>query len=170
MSIIQYICTSVRCARSQYSASFLSKFRLAFSRSSPRRLRADAFSSPFQKSVGRFVKIDLASPHLVIANLSQIQLPRYLASIKFDRLAKMVKPIPDNVKTCLSDLSAAQQVIIRGYIGSLRADIKGLEEEIRTASDPDPHAHYHGHEKCTCKLFSVGVVFLFLSKRALPGE
>ena len=65
----------------------------------------------------------------------------------------MVKPIPDNVKTCLSELSAAQQVTLRGYIGTLRAEIKALEEEVRTISDPDPHAHYHGHEKCTGKKF-----------------
>lgn len=63
----------------------------------------------------------------------------------------MVKPIPDNVKTCLAELTAAQQVTLRGYIGSLRAEIKGLEEEVRTINDPDPHAHYHGHEKCTGK-------------------
>ena len=62
----------------------------------------------------------------------------------------MVKPIPDDVKTCLSELSAAHQVILRGYIGTLRAEIKGLEEDLRTVNDPDPHAHYHGHEKCTC--------------------
>lgn len=61
----------------------------------------------------------------------------------------MVKPIPENIKNTLSELSAAQQVAIRGYIGTLRAEIKGLEEEIRTLQDPDPHAHYHGHEKCT---------------------
>ena len=61
--------------------------------------------------------------------------------------AKMVNAIPDKVKGCLSELSAAQQVIIRGYIGTLRAEIKELEEQIRTLEDPDPHAHYHGHEK-----------------------
>lgn len=65
----------------------------------------------------------------------------------------MVKPIPDNVKTCLSELSAAQQVIIRGYLGTLRAEIKELEDQIRTEKDPDPHAHYHGHEKCTCEYY-----------------
>jgi hypothetical protein len=59
----------------------------------------------------------------------------------------MVKPIPDNVKTCLGELSASQQVILRTYIGSLRSDINDLENQIRTNQDPDPHAHYHGHEK-----------------------
>jgi hypothetical protein len=59
----------------------------------------------------------------------------------------MVKPIPDNVKACLSELSASQQVILRGYIGSLRSDMNDLEIQIRTLQDPDPHAHYHGHEK-----------------------
>eukprot|EP00980_Cylindrotheca_fusiformis_P007023 scaffold1475_cov111-Cylindrotheca_fusiformis.AAC.2 len=59
----------------------------------------------------------------------------------------MVNPIPDAVKTCLSSLTSAQQVTIRGYIGTLRAEIKELETQIKTAQDPDPHAHYHGHEK-----------------------
>jgi polyhydroxyalkanoate synthesis regulator phasin len=61
----------------------------------------------------------------------------------------MVKPIPDNVKDCLSELSPAQQVTLRTYMGTLRAEIKDLEENIRTLEDPDPdpHAHYHGHEK-----------------------
>ena len=61
----------------------------------------------------------------------------------------MVKPIPDKIKECLSELSAAQQVALRGYIGTLRAEINSLEEQLRTAEDPDPHAHYHGHDKCT---------------------
>lgn len=62
----------------------------------------------------------------------------------------MVKPIPDNVKACLGELSASQQVTLRGYIGTLRAELKGLEEQIRTLEDPDPHAHYHGHDKVRC--------------------
>jgi hypothetical protein len=61
----------------------------------------------------------------------------------------MVKPIPDKVKECLMELTASQQVTIRGYIGTLRAEIKDLEEQLRTVEDPDPHAHYHGHDKCT---------------------
>ena len=61
----------------------------------------------------------------------------------------MVKPIPDNVKNALGQLSAAEQVTIRGYIGTLRAEIKEFEEKVRGMEDPDPHAHYHGHEKCT---------------------
>ena len=59
----------------------------------------------------------------------------------------MVNPIPEKVKDCLNELTPAQQVTLRGYIGTLRADMKGLEEKIRTFEDPDPHAHYHGHEK-----------------------
>lgn len=59
----------------------------------------------------------------------------------------MVNPIPDKVKACLEELTSAQQVTLRGYIGTLRAEIKELEEKIRTVEDPDPHAHYHGHEK-----------------------
>jgi hypothetical protein len=62
---------------------------------------------------------------------------------------KMVKPIPDNIKEVLSQLSGPQQVALRGYIATLRADIKGLEEELLAARDEDSHAHYHGHEKCT---------------------
>jgi hypothetical protein len=61
----------------------------------------------------------------------------------------MVKAIPDKVKECLAELTAGQQVTIRGYIGTLRAEIKDLEEQLRTLQDPDPHAHYHGHDKCT---------------------
>ena len=60
----------------------------------------------------------------------------------------MVNPLPDKVKACLSELTAAQQVTLRGYIGTLRAEIKDLEEQLRTLNDPDPHAHYHGHEVC----------------------
>jgi hypothetical protein len=61
----------------------------------------------------------------------------------------MVKPIPDNIKEVLSQLTGPQQVAIRGYIATLRSEIKALEEEVLTAADADPHAHYHGHEKCT---------------------
>ena len=61
----------------------------------------------------------------------------------------MVNPIPEKVKECLSELTAAQQVTIRGYIGTLRAEMKELEEQLRAVQDPDPHAHFHGHEKCT---------------------
>jgi hypothetical protein len=72
----------------------------------------------------------------------------------------MVNPIPDKVKDCLGELSASQQVTLRGYIGTLRAEIKGLEEQIRTLEDPDPHAHYHGHDKvrvdnCVCVCLSL---------------
>lgn len=83
----------------------------------------------------------------------------------------MVKPIPENVKICLSELSAAQQVTLRGYIGSLRAEMKTLEEEIRTVSDPDPHAHYHGHEKCTGKhsFILIGIDLSRLVPRVLMG-
>ena len=61
----------------------------------------------------------------------------------------MVKPVPENVKTCLSELSSAQQVILRGYLATLRAEIVELEQQIKAVNDPDPHAHFHGHEKCT---------------------
>ena len=59
----------------------------------------------------------------------------------------MPKPIPDNIKEILGQLSGQQQVAIRSYIGTLRAEIKELEAEVLAKSDPDPHAHYHGHEK-----------------------
>lgn len=49
----------------------------------------------------------------------------------------MVNPIPDKVKECLSSLSGEQQVTLRGYIGTLRAEIKELEEKVRTIEDPD---------------------------------
>jgi hypothetical protein len=58
----------------------------------------------------------------------------------------MVNAIPATVKVCLSQLSAAQQVTLRGYIGTLRAEMKELEDTIKGGDDPDPHAHYHGHE------------------------
>lgn len=63
--------------------------------------------------------------------------------------SKMVKPIPDNVKDILGQLSGPQQVAIRGYIATLRSEIKDLEADLLAAKDSDPHAHYHGHEKCT---------------------
>ena len=67
----------------------------------------------------------------------------------------MVKPIPDNVKNCLNELTASQQVVLRTYIGSLRSDISELEIQIRTINDPDPHAHYHGHEKVRMSVWSL---------------
>lgn len=59
----------------------------------------------------------------------------------------MVNAIPEKVKACLTELTPAQQVTLRGYIGTLRADVKELEEKFLTLQDPDPHAHFHGHEK-----------------------
>jgi hypothetical protein len=61
----------------------------------------------------------------------------------------MVKPIPDNVKELLAQLTGPQQVALRGYIATLRSEMKHLEEELLAKTDEDPHAHYHGHEKCT---------------------
>jgi hypothetical protein len=42
-------------------------------------------------------------------------------------------------------------VAVRGYIATLRADIKDLEAKVLVGEnvEPDPHAHYHGHELCT---------------------
>ena len=61
----------------------------------------------------------------------------------------MVKPIPDNVKEILSQLSSAQQVVLRSYIATLRSEIVTYEEEKLNAENTDPHAHYHGDVKCT---------------------
>ena len=61
----------------------------------------------------------------------------------------MVKPIPDNVKEILGQLTGPQQVALRSYIATLRSEIKDLEAQVLENDDPDPHAHYHGHEKCT---------------------
>ena len=61
----------------------------------------------------------------------------------------MSKPIPDDVKETLGQLSGPQQVVLRKYIATLRAEIKQLNEEILGLKDEDDHAHYHGHEKCT---------------------
>jgi hypothetical protein len=61
----------------------------------------------------------------------------------------MPNPIPENVKATLGTLTGAQQVVLRGYIATLREEIKGFEEKAMTVDDPDPHAHFHGHEKCT---------------------
>ena len=58
-----------------------------------------------------------------------------------------MKPIPDNVKDILSQLTAPQQVALRGYIATLRSEIKDLEAEIKAKDDPDPRAHYHGDVK-----------------------
>lgn len=61
----------------------------------------------------------------------------------------MPSPLPDTVKATLSELTSVQQVVLRGYIATLREQIKEFEEQALVASDPDPHAHYHGAEKCT---------------------
>lgn len=61
----------------------------------------------------------------------------------------MAPPMPDNVKEILSSLTAPQQVVLRSYIATLRAEIKDLNEQLLNATNEDPHAHFHGHEKCT---------------------
>jgi hypothetical protein len=61
----------------------------------------------------------------------------------------MVNPIPDNIKEILSQLNGPQQVALRTYIASLRAEIKDLEGELKTKDDPNPNAHYHGEHRCT---------------------
>jgi hypothetical protein len=54
----------------------------------------------------------------------------------------MVKEIPEDVKAVLGQLSGPQQVTMRKYIATLRAEAKELEEEIMTLKEPDPHAHF----------------------------
>jgi hypothetical protein len=62
----------------------------------------------------------------------------------------VMKPIPGNIKEILGQLSGPQQAAVRGYIATLRADIKDLEAKVLVEDEaPDPHAHYHGHELCT---------------------
>lgn len=61
----------------------------------------------------------------------------------------MVKEIPQDVKEILAHLSGPQQVVLRKYIATLRADAKELEAEILALKDHDPHAHYHGEDRCT---------------------
>jgi hypothetical protein len=61
----------------------------------------------------------------------------------------MPTPLPDTVKATLSELTSVQQVVLRGYIATLREQIREFEEQAQAANDPDPHAHYHGSEKCT---------------------
>ena len=75
-----------------------------------------------------------------------------------------MKPIPDNVKEILGQLAGPQQVALRTYIASLRSEIKDLEAELLSKTDPDPHAHYHGHEKVSdggmfvsCRLIRSGM-------------
>jgi hypothetical protein len=58
-----------------------------------------------------------------------------------------MKPIPDNVKEILGQLSSPQQVALRGYIASLRSEVKDLEHDLKAKNDPDPNAHYHGDVK-----------------------
>jgi hypothetical protein len=61
----------------------------------------------------------------------------------------MVPPIPDNIKEVLASLSGPNQVAMRTYIASLRAEMNDLQEQVAAKEDPDPHAHYHGHDRCT---------------------
>mmetsp|Transcript_46393 Transcript_46393/g.52389 ORF Transcript_46393/g.52389 Transcript_46393/m.52389 type:complete len:170 (+) Transcript_46393:163-672(+) len=61
----------------------------------------------------------------------------------------MLDPIPLKVRDCLTELSSAQQVILRGYIGTLRADLKEKEGEILGLRDGDSNAHFHGDKMCT---------------------
>jgi hypothetical protein len=61
----------------------------------------------------------------------------------------MLDPIPQKVKDCLGELTPAQQVILRGYIGTLRAELKEKDGEILGLRDGEPNAHYHGDTACT---------------------
>jgi len=61
----------------------------------------------------------------------------------------MLDPIPLKVKDCLAEISPAQQVILRQYIGALRAGLKEKDGEILGLRDGDPNAHFHGDKMCT---------------------
>ena len=59
----------------------------------------------------------------------------------------MVNPIPTDVKETLGKLSAQQQVVLRKYIATLRAEMVDLENEVKTLKDPvaqSDNAHFHG--------------------------
>ena len=76
----------------------------------------------------------------------------------------MVDPIPEKVKSCFGELTPAQQVILRGYIGTLRALVKEKETEILVLKDddPNPNAHFHGEEKCTIDQYvTIHKLFIF---------
>jgi hypothetical protein len=61
-----------------------------------------------------------------------------------------MKPIPDNIKQILGQLQGPQQVALKAYIGTLRAEMKDLEAQLHALQNPAPdHGHYHGHELCT---------------------
>jgi len=59
----------------------------------------------------------------------------------------MVDSIPDNITTCLSELTADQQETLRGYISSILSQVKTLEEEVRTFQDRNPPVDYGVQEK-----------------------
>ena len=73
----------------------------------------------------------------------------------------MVNPIPDKVKNCFGELTPAQQVILRGYIGTLRAELKEKEREVLAMKDDDPNAHYHGDKKCTVDQYVENINLFF---------
>jgi hypothetical protein len=58
-----------------------------------------------------------------------------------------MKPIPDNVKEILGQLSAPHQVALRGYIATLRSEINDINADLKTKNDPDPNSHFHGDVK-----------------------
>mmetsp|Transcript_12407 Transcript_12407/g.24857 ORF Transcript_12407/g.24857 Transcript_12407/m.24857 type:complete len:85 (-) Transcript_12407:165-419(-) len=43
--------------------------------------------------------------------------------------------IPPKVKDCLGELTPARQVVLRGYIATLRADLKDKDGKIRQLED-----------------------------------
>ena len=60
----------------------------------------------------------------------------------------MVKEIPEDVKAVLGQLTGPQQVTLRKYIATLRAEAKDLENELLALKDTDPNnAHFHGGER-----------------------
>ena len=72
----------------------------------------------------------------------------------------MLDPIPQKVKDCLGELTPAQQVILRGYIGTLRAELKEKDGEILGLRDGEPNAHYHGDTACTADQYVYIYVYI----------
>ncbi|VEU36415.1 unnamed protein product [Pseudo-nitzschia multistriata] len=68
---------------------------------------------------------------------------------------EQLKPIPCKVKCCLKELSPANQVVLRGYIATLRAELKDKDDEIRkfqqNGGDPEAKKAKCGEPASSCK-------------------
>ena len=81
----------------------------------------------------------------------------------------MLDPIPQKVKDCLGELTPAQQVILRGYIGTLRAELKEKDGEILGLRDGEPNAHYHGDTACTADQYVYICIYLRTTSASKPS-